>query len=70
MFYNIIKIQTTGHITYNNKTTYSKSFVSKAENFYYENKNNISEPLFFEEYMIRIFITKARYLIEMGFFQN
>lgn len=50
----------------NDKAAYSKSFISKAEDFYNDNIMNISEPLFFEEYMIRLFITKAMYLIEMG----
>lgn len=50
----------------NAKVAYSKSFVSQAEDFFNKTINNIDEPLFFKEYMIRLFITKAMYLIEMG----
>lgn len=50
----------------NDKVAYSKSFISQVEDFFVNNLKNVKDPFYFREYMIRLFITKAIYLIEMG----
>lgn len=50
----------------NDNVVYSQSFVSKAEDFYKEHINYKKKSLYFEEYMVKIFINKAIYLAKMG----
>lgn len=42
------------------------SFASEAEDFYKSNKNKEKASNYFYEYMVKLFYTKANYLIKMG----
>lgn len=48
------------------KENYKNSFANEAEAFYESNKKNSRATFYFYEYMTSLFLTKAKYLIEMG----